>query len=173
MKYDLKEVKNAPLVKLRWHGEDTRVQLEKGAEKVAVKKGDVVDVSVAVAERLLSYSHLWTKDGDKPTQHPFDTIAVPAAHKAAEEAAKRAKRDKDAKPAEAGSEVLPSAEEVSKMTKKADVLAVAAKLGVAVNDKAKLSEIKDAVVAAMGETHSAEEAKTEDDGEGDEEEAAA
>ena len=73
MQYDLKKVlENKAVISLEWHGEDTFVKLsEKDAGKTEVKTGDVVKVSVKIAEFLLSYSDQWTLKGDKPVEQPW------------------------------------------------------------------------------------------------------
>jgi hypothetical protein len=60
------------LVKLEYHGIDTRVLFEGEGEKRDVKAGDVVEVSTKQAKQLLAYSRDWTLKGDKPVEHEFD-----------------------------------------------------------------------------------------------------
>jgi hypothetical protein len=71
--YDLKnELAEKALVALEWHGDDTKVLIHGDAEKTAVEKGSVIEVTLRQARELLAYSHLWTLEGDKPLQHAYD-----------------------------------------------------------------------------------------------------
>jgi len=68
MQYDLKKVlEDKGKLSLTWHGEDTMVLLDKRAgEKVLVKTGETVEVSMKTAQYLLKYSEMWTLEGDEP-----------------------------------------------------------------------------------------------------------
>lgn len=71
MQYSPSDFTSSQMVELQWHGDDTRVLFQGEGEKRDVKKGEVVSVTVEDAKRLVRYSSLWTKKGDKPVKQPF------------------------------------------------------------------------------------------------------
>ena len=166
--YELKKLDPEVKIKLEWHGVDTLVQVERNAEKVVVKTGDVIEVSLELGKQLLQYSGQWTLEGDKPTVHGWDKARA-AAFARLEAEAKAPKGKKVAKAAEAEAPAL-TAEDIKKMKTK-DVTAKLTELGVAFEANAKLADLKDALLKAV-EAKAAEAApaaSTEDDKEDDEE----
>lgn len=165
--YELKKLDPEVKIKLEWHGADTLVQVERNAEKVVVKKGDVIEVSLELGKQLLQYSGQWTLEGDKPTVHGWDKARA-AAFARLEAEAKAPKGKKVAKAAEAEAPAL-TPEDVKKM-KTADVKAKLTELGVAFEADAKLADLKDALLKAVeAKAAEAKPAATEDDKEDDEE----
>jgi len=113
MQYEVDKVLEEGKVKLQWHGEPTRVLLDKkDGQKTEVATGDVVEVSVTRAKWLLQYSDLWTLEGDEPIEQPFREARKAAA---IEEAKRAAKLDKKAtmstKKAEADEDEEPEEED--------------------------------------------------------------
>ena len=178
--YELKKLDPEVKLEVQWHGEDTLVQVERNAEKVAVKKGDVIKVSLDLAKTLLQYSGNWTLKGDEPRAHGWDKAQAAAFARLEKEAKDAASKGKKGAKAGAGAkEEAPaflSPEEVKKMNTKA-VVAKLKEMGVDHAADAKLADLKDvllnAIEAAKGEAAKAGAgATTENDGEGDEEDEA-
>jgi len=147
MKYDLKEVlKDRSKVSLEWHGKNTLVQFERNAKKEEVKTGDVVKVSHEVAHRLLSYSDLWTLEGDKPVVHGWRQV-VPA--EAVIEADDVLSEDF-------------TQEEVSKM-RKPELLERLADLEIELTGDEKVPELKEILLSILAEDEEIVEDVDEDD----------
>ncbi len=68
MQYDLKDIGQAALVKLMWHGAPTRVLVHGEGVKRDVGTGEVLEVTAKQARELLSMNRLFTLDGDKPVK---------------------------------------------------------------------------------------------------------
>jgi len=84
MQYDLKkDINDGTKVAVQWHGEETKVLIAGDAGKTIVKKGDVLSVTIKQAKELLSYSHLWTLEGDRPVKHAYDEAMTKLAKKKA------------------------------------------------------------------------------------------
>lgn len=131
MKYDLKrDIADETLVALQWHGEDTKILIAGQGEKTEVAKGDIINVSLKQAKELLSYSHLWTLDGDKPTKHAYDTAMAKLAKKA-----KKSEPVEDEQEPETDKEIDLEEIDADKMNKK-EIVSTLKRLGVSFNDRA-------------------------------------
>jgi hypothetical protein len=87
MQYDLKkDLTEKGTFSLQWHGEDTKVLIAGDGVKTEVKKGDVITVDLKQARELLSYSYLWTLEGDQPVKHQYNEMLAKLAAKAAKKA---------------------------------------------------------------------------------------
>ena len=158
MQYDLKkELTDKSKFNLQWHGEDTKVLIYGDAVKTEVKKGDVISVSLKQAHELLSYSHLWTLEGDQPVKHQYNEMLTKLATKAA-------KKAKKAEETEEGEEVEEEDEEIDVESidgmKKADLVTALRKQGVSFNDqatKAELASLLKEVLAEKAQTETEEE----------------
>lgn len=176
MQYDLKkDLTDKSMVALKWHGEDTKVLIYGEAEKTEVKKGDVINVSLKQARELLSYSYLWTFDGDEPVKHKYNEMVSKLAAKAARKA-KKADDSEEGEEASDDEDEEISADDVDGM-KKAEIVTHLKKLGASFNDQATKAELagllKDALAEkANGESEeeSQEDTETADDSEEGEEE---
>jgi len=176
MKYDLKkDLTDKSMVALKWHGEDTKVLIYGEAEKTEVKKGDVINVSLKQARELLSYSYLWTFDGDEPVKHKYNEMV---AKLAAKEARKAKKADDSEEGEEAGDDDDEeiTADDVDGM-KKAEIVTQLKKRGASFNDQATKAELagllKDVLAEQVDEEteeESEEETEKADDSEEGEEE---
>jgi len=163
MKYDLKkDLTDKSMVALKWHGDDTKVLIYGEAEKIEVKKGDVINVSLKQARELLSYSYLWTFDGDEPVKHKYNEMV---AKLAAKEAKKAKKADESEEGEEAGDDDDEdiTADDVDGM-KKAEIVTQLKKRGASFNDQATKAELagllKDVLSdQADGETEEADESE--------------
>jgi len=156
MKYDVsKDLVEETTVKLEWHGDDTRVFLRRGdGEKTAVKKGDVVEVTVEKARQLVKYSNLWTLEGDEPVRHAFDALQAELAKEGNKK--RRGKKGSAPNPMKDEVKVLTPAE-VKKLRNKGEVVKAFASLEVTVNDKATRPELE----ALYKETYEEKEAAGE------------
>ncbi len=86
-------LENKAIFRLAWHGADTLVQLDKkDAEKTEVKTGDVVEVSMKMAESLLKSNAMWTMEGDEPMEQGY--MKARAAAIQAQDARRTAKNTK-------------------------------------------------------------------------------
>lgn len=127
MQYDLNKLDLEAKLKLRWHGEDTRVLIKGDVSKTDVKTGAVIEVVVSQAKELLSYSKDWTLEGDKPKIDGYDQVI---------------KNSRVAKAPE-GSEENPI--EITKMDKKSLIKALK-KEKISFNDKATEEELRGLLV---------------------------
>jgi len=162
MQYDLKkELTEKSKFNLQWHGEDTKVLIYGEAEKTEVKKGDVIGVSMKQAHELLSYSHLWTLEGDQPVKHQYNEMLIKLAAKAAKKAAK-ADETEDGEGGEDEDEEI-DVEAIDSM-KKAELVTALKKQGVSFNDQATKAELASLLKEVLAEKAQAET----EDGEGGE-----
>ena len=175
MQYDLKKVlENKELIKLTWHGADTRVRIEKNATKVDVEQGGTIAGSVKLADQLLRSSDLWTFEGDKPVEQGWRE-ALAKAYEAREARAKARlnKRKRKSTPTEEAGDVdqAPdlSTARIGKM-KVAEVKAALTHLEVEFDDKATAPELKELLLAQVeGTEENSEDYTATDDVQGDEE----
>ncbi len=140
MKYDLKkELKDKSAIALQWHGDDTKVSIYGKPGKTEVKKGDVIKVNLKQARELLSYSYLWTLEGDEPVKHGYDEMMA----KLGAKQAAQGEEDGDA-------EEVVDINDVDKMKKPAIITALK-KIGATFNDQSTAKELalllKDAIAA--------------------------
>lgn len=147
MQYARKEIGERTLVKIKWHGEPTRVRINGQHEKVEVPTGGVIEVEVEQARQLISMYRQFTLEGDELMKQP-KTPAAPSA-KEKEEAKKSG---------------LLSLEDIEKLEKKADVVAALKARGIKHNATgASVKELKDLLIEAVKEeTKEPEENKPED-----------
>lgn len=134
MQYDpKKDFKSDATIKLQWHGEPTRVLVDGEGVKREVATGDVIEVSLDQAKRLIGYSPLWTKEGDKPTKQPYmDRLGKPE---------KQAKGKKSDQTGNQTGEVL-TIEAVDKMKSKPKVIEALKARGASFNDQGTIDELK-------------------------------
>lgn len=135
-KYEGKELEKSQTCELTWHGDDTLVLIEGAAEKIEVKKGDTIKVSVKQAKRLVRYSDLWTLKGDQPLDQPW---------REAQKAALARLGTRGQKKTEASEEEVPAdltEADVDAMTTKNPVLAALKLRNIKVNSNASLDELK-------------------------------
>lgn len=165
-----RELSEKAKIRLQWHGDQTRVLLKGEGEKTDVNQGDVIEVCEEQARELLSYSDLWTLEGEKPVEQPWRKAQHEAAVRMGAEAKARvkakAKAEKVEKTEDADEseddkepeiEVLTEAD-VDLMSNKKDVSAALKARKVAHNSRgASLDELK----ALLKETLAAESASTE------------
>jgi hypothetical protein len=150
MQYDLKkDLTDKTKFNLQWHGEDTKVLIHGDAEKTEVKKGDVINVSLRQARELLSYSYLWTLEGDEPAVHQYNEML-------AKMAAKEAKQADEAGEGNQGDGEI-TADDVDGM-KKTELVTALRKLGASFNDQANKAELAELLKEVLAEKAKADEA---------------
>lgn len=164
MQYDLKkELTDKSKFNLQWHGEDTKVLIYNDAEKTEVKKGDVISVSLKQAHELLSYSYLWTLEGDQPVKHQYNDMLI----KMAAKAAKKAKADETEEGEETEEEEEVDVEKIDGM-KKAELVSALKKQGVSFNDQATKAELAGLLKEVLAEKAQTETEEATDETEADE-----
>lgn len=144
--YDLKKLAADQKIKLEWHGEPTMVLLDGEAKKREVGTGDVIEVTVDQARRLLRYSHKWTLEGDKPVEHGWEKAQAAALKgKTLQPVAKKAKASNGGEPEQV------TLENVGSIKKKATLQDELKKRGKSFNAKATLEDLRGLLVEALEE----------------------
>lgn len=113
MQYARKDIGERALVKIKWHGEPTRVRINGQHEKVDVPTGGVIEVEVEQARQLVSMYRQFTLEEDTLMKQP-KTPTAPSA------------KDK----AEAKKTGLVTLEDAEKLEKKAEIVAALKARGV-------------------------------------------
>ena len=82
MQYARKDIGERALVKIKWHGEPTRVRINGQHEKVDVPTGGVIEVEVEQARQLVSMYRQFTLEEDALMKQPKTPAALSAKEKA-------------------------------------------------------------------------------------------
>lgn len=150
MKYDLKkDFTDNSKFSLQWHGDDTKVLMHGDGAKTEVKTGDVISVCLKQARELLSYSYLWTLEGDEPAKHQYNDML-------AKMAAKQAKAADETDEGNQGDGEI-TADDVDGL-KKAELVTALRKLGASFNDQALKPELAELLKEVLAEKAKADEA---------------
>lgn len=136
MQYDLNNLGETALVKIKWHGMPTRVLVRGEAQKRDVATGEVIEVTLEQAKELLNINRLFTLDGDVPMKQS--------------EPMPPASENKD----EEGNVVLTS-DAAEKLDKKKDVVDALKNLGVSFNDALSKNDLKVLLVETLKEKEAA------------------
>lgn len=132
MQYNLqKDLVEKTKAKVQWHGAPTRVLVHGESQKRSIATGDTLSVTVKQARELLTYSPLWTLDGDEPSPQPYRNRDVATVQE--EEKEVEVTNENDA----------------PKLTEKEQVMADLRALNVTFNDAASTDELKQLLADAL------------------------
>lgn len=144
MQYDLNNLGETALVKIKWHGTPTRVLVRGEGEKRDVATGEVIEVTLQQAKELLNINRLFTLDGDVPMKQAEASVPVETVDE------------------EGNKVVVMTSDEAEKLDKKKDVVEALKNLGVSFNDALSKNDLKVLLVETIKENEAAAKVASED-----------
>lgn len=144
MQYDLKNIGQSALVKIKWHGAPTRVLVRGEGEKRDVATGDVIEVTAQQAKELLNISRLFTLDGDVPMKQAEAVVPVETVDE------------------EGNKVVVMTSEKAEKLSNKKEVMEALKNLNVTFNDALSKNDLKALLVETLKESEAAAKLASEE-----------